>query len=88
MMRKYIKYIPNTVNYDLFPYKIIYSDARCHTIVGVIRKKYGLYVARKIIYKHTGFIAPLAEGNYRRLYDSKMSKSIANIIIREIMKCT
>lgn len=87
-MKRYIKYIPNTVNCDLFPYDIIYSDARCHTIIGVIDKKYYESFVHKVVKTHFAFIASLAIGNYKRLYDTKMSKSMANMIIKELMKCT
>lgn len=81
MMKKYIRYIPKIVDYDLFPYNIIFSDDKYDTIIGVIDKNNRKAI--NVVYMM--FFTPY---NIYAFYNAKMSKSIADIIIKEIMKCT
>lgn len=81
-MKRYIKHIPNNVSYDLFPYNIIFSDKKYNTVIGVIDKKYHSKTI-SIVY-----MIPFTSYNIDVLYNAKMNKSMANIIIKELMKCT
>lgn len=86
MMKKYIRHIPNAVNYDLFPYAILFNNSRCEFIIGIMLYKYVYKYTKSITTKTCPMI--VSENNRHILYNTKMSKSIANIIIKEIMKCT
>lgn len=82
MMKKYIRHIPNNMNYDLFPYNIIFSNNKYNTVVGVIDKK---YYSKTISIVH---MLPFTSYDIGTFYNAKMSKSIADIIVKELIKCT